>query len=42
MNNNKNNNLNKTKLIPVVTYTNAEEYKSLILKENKSKSGIYR
>jgi hypothetical protein len=25
----------------VVTYTNAEKYKSLILKENKRKSGIY-
>jgi hypothetical protein len=42
MNNNKNIVLNKTKIIPVVTYTNVEKYKSFILKENKRKSGIYR
>lgn len=41
MNNNINNNF-KTKLIPIVTYTNAEKYKYLILKENKNKSGVYR
>jgi hypothetical protein len=41
MNNNNNNILSKI-IIPVVTYTNAEKYKYLILKENKNKSGIYR
>lgn len=29
-------------IIPIITYSNAEKYKPLILKENKSKSGIYR
>ncbi len=33
---------NNFKIVPVVTYTNAEEYKSLILSENRRKSGIYR
>jgi len=33
---------NNIKFIPLVTYTNAEEYKSIILSENKRKSGIYR
>ena len=41
MNTNINNNFNKTKLIPIVTYTNAEKYKSLILKENKKKEIWY-
>lgn len=41
MNNNKKNSFN-TKIIPAVTYINPKEYKSLILKENKNKSGIYR
>jgi len=42
MNYNKNKNKFKAKIIPIVTYTNAEEYKSLILKENKNKLDIYR
>ena len=43
MNNfNLNNNLNKIKLIPVVIYNNAYINKSIILLENKNKSGIYR
>jgi hypothetical protein len=33
---------NNTKIIPVVTYSNAYIDKSNILKENKRKSGIYR
>jgi hypothetical protein len=35
----KNNNIN---IIPVVSYYNAEKDKSIIYKENKNKSGIYR
>lgn len=42
MNDNKNNNLNETKLIPVVTYSNAYLDKSIIYEDNKNKSGIYR
>lgn len=43
MNNfNLNNNLNKIKLIPVVIYSNTYINKSIILLENKNKSGIYR
>jgi group I intron endonuclease len=30
------------KIIPLVSYTNASEYKNTILSENKNKSGIYR
>jgi hypothetical protein len=37
-----NNILSKRTIIPVATYTNAEKYKDLILKENNNKSGIYR
>jgi excinuclease UvrABC nuclease subunit len=33
---------NDTKIIPVVTYSNAYIDKSNILKENRGKSGIYR
>lgn len=36
------NNKNDTKIITVVSYTNAEINKFLIFKENKGKSGIYR
>jgi hypothetical protein len=43
MNNfNKDNNLNKIKLIPIVTYANTDTNKPIILKENRNKSGIYR
>ena len=37
-----NNNLNKIKLIPVVTYNNSCLNKSIIYKENNKKSGVYR
>jgi hypothetical protein len=36
---NKNNNIN---IIPVVSYSNADKNKSIVYKENKNKSGIYR
>ena len=44
MKNNNINNTNKNKIIiiPVITYVNADKDKSLILTENKRKSGIYR
>jgi hypothetical protein len=43
MNNfNFNNNLNKIKLIPVVTYNNACLNKFIIYEENNKKSGVYR
>jgi hypothetical protein len=29
-------------VIPVITYNNVEDQKSLILKSNKGKAGIYR
>lgn len=35
-------NNNFSKIIPIVTYTNSEKHKFLILKENKNKAGIYR
>lgn len=38
-NNNYNNNIN---IIPVVSYLNADKDKSIVYKENKNKSGIYR
>jgi len=37
-----NNNLNKIKLIPVVTYNNISLNKPIIYEENKNKSGVYR
>ena len=36
---NKNNNIN---IIPVLSYFNAYKDKSIVYKENKKKSGIYR
>ena len=33
---------NDTKIIPVITYSNAYVDKSSILKENRGKSGVYR
>jgi group I intron endonuclease len=44
MNNNdyNNNYNNNTNIIPVVSYSNAYKYKSIIYQENKNKSGIYR
>jgi hypothetical protein len=50
-NNSLNNNVNSTSNckvncninnIPIVIYANAEEYKYVIIQENKGKSGIYR
>jgi len=38
----KNNNNNRQMIVPVVSYFNIDINKSLILKENKGKSGIYR
>lgn len=38
----KNNNNNRQIIVPVVSYFNIDINKSLILKENKGKSGIYR
>jgi group I intron endonuclease len=37
-----NNNNNNNNIIPVVSYSNAGKYKSIVCKENKKKSGIYR
>jgi hypothetical protein len=34
--------LHTSPIVPVITYTNAEDQKVLILKENKRKSGVYR
>jgi len=33
---------NNIKIIPVVSYSNADKDKFIIYKENKNKSGIYR
>ena len=41
-NNNNNNYNNNVNIIPVVSYFNADKDKSIIYKENKNKSGIYR
>jgi hypothetical protein len=35
-------NNNNVNIIPVVSYTNADKDKSIVYKENKKKSGIYR
>lgn len=40
--NNNDNNLNETKLIPVITYSNAYLDKPKIYEDNKKKQGIYR
>jgi group I intron endonuclease len=42
MNNNNNNNIKIELVSPVIKYTNSEELKSQVLKDNKGKSGIYR
>ncbi len=42
MNKNNNNNNNKINITPIITYINADKNKSIILTENKRKSGIYR
>lgn len=42
MKNNNNNNYNNVNIIPIASYLNAEIDKSIIYKENKNKSGIYR
>lgn len=42
MKDNNNNYNNIVNIIPVVSYTNADIYKSIVYKENKNKSGIYR
>jgi hypothetical protein len=34
-------NIANNKVIPVITYNNIEDQKSLILKNNKGKTGIY-
>jgi hypothetical protein len=36
------NNNNNIKIIPVVSYSNADKDKLILYKENKNKSGIYR
>jgi hypothetical protein len=41
-NNNISNNCSNTKIIPVIRYANADTNKSIIYKENKDKSGVYR
>jgi group I intron endonuclease len=41
-NTNNNNNNNNLKIIPLITYNNADINKSLIYEANRSKSGIYR
>jgi hypothetical protein len=39
----KNKNYNKNiNIIPIVSYFNADKDKSIVYKENKKKSGIYR
>ena len=35
------NNLNKVKIVPIVTYANADIDKSKVYEENRRKSGIY-
>lgn len=42
MKNNNHNNNNNVNIIPVVSYFNADKDKSIVYKENKNKSGIYR
>jgi len=42
MNNNNDNNIKIVLASPVIKYTNSEELKSQVLKDNKGKSGIYR
>ena len=42
MNNNNDNNIKIELVSPVIKYTNSEELKSQVLKDNKGKSGIYR
>ena len=37
MNYNNNKNKFKAKIVPIITYINAEKYKDFILKENKNK-----
>lgn len=41
-NNNNNNNINNIIIKPVITYINADIHKSIIYKDNKNKSAIYR
>lgn len=42
MNNNNNNNIKIELVSPVIKYTNSDQLKSQVLKDNKDKSGIYR
>jgi len=35
-------NNNKVKVVPIISYGNAEMYKTSILEENMNKSGIYK
>lgn len=42
MNNNNNNNIKIELVSPVIKYTNSDQLKSQVLKDNKGKSGIYR